>query len=79
MEQPTHFAALIGIDWSDRKHDICLVDTASGAQELSVIKHTPEALNEWTLGLRTRFGGAKVAVCLERVCKLSSISDERVG
>ncbi len=66
MEHPLQFAALIGIDWSDKKHDICLVDTATGAQELSVIKQTPEALTEWALGLRTRFGGAKVAVCLEQ-------------
>ncbi|HEX8843389.1 MAG TPA: IS110 family transposase [Pyrinomonadaceae bacterium] len=66
MEQPLPFAALIGIDWADKKHDICLVDTATGTQELSIIKQTPEALNEWAQTLRTRFGGAKVAVCLEQ-------------
>ncbi len=66
MEQPLQLAALAGIDWSDKKHDICLVDTQTGAQELSVVKHTPEALNEWARDLRTRFGGAKVAVCLEQ-------------
>jgi len=66
MAHPLQFAALIGIDWSDTKHDLCLVDTQTGAQELSVVKQTPEALNEWALGLRTRFGGAKVAVCLEQ-------------
>ena len=62
MEHSVEFAALIGIDWSDTKHDLCLVDTTTGAQELSVVKQTPEALNEWALGLRTRFGGAKIAV-----------------
>jgi len=66
MEHTTHFAALIGIDWSDTKHDICLVDTETGVQELSVIKHTPEELNEWARSLRARFGGVKVAVCLEQ-------------
>ena len=25
----TEYAALIGIDWSDAKHDVCLIDTAS--------------------------------------------------
>jgi hypothetical protein len=53
MEQPAHFAAYIGLDWSDAKHDVCLVDTSTGGQELSVIKHQPEALNEWALALRT--------------------------
>jgi len=64
VEQVTPFAALVGIDWSDAKHDICLVETATGTQELSVVKHTPEALNEWARALRCRFGGAQVAVCL---------------
>jgi len=66
MAQATPFAALIGIDWSDAKHDICLVETATGTQELSVVKHTPEALNEWAHALRARFGGAQIAVCLEQ-------------
>ncbi len=64
MEYPVEFAALVGVDWSDTKHDVCLVDTATGTQELSVVKHTPESLDEWARSLRTRFGGAQVAVCL---------------
>ncbi len=40
-----HFAALIGIDWSDTKHDICLVDTATGSQERAIIKQQPESLD----------------------------------
>jgi transposase len=66
VEQVTRFAALIGIDWSDAKHDICLVETATGTQELSVVKHTPETLNEWARALRARFGGERIAVCLEQ-------------
>ena len=66
MEHSLQFAALIGIDWSDNKHDVCLVDTATGAQELSVVKHTPEALNEWAQTLRAHFGGKQIAVCLEQ-------------
>lgn len=66
MEHDEHLAALIGLDWSDQKHDLCLVDTATGVQELSVIKQTPEALNQWATALRARFNGQKVAVCLEQ-------------
>ena len=66
MEYPAHFAAYIGIDWSDAKHDVCLVDAATGCQESSVIRQTPEALDEWALALRTRFGGERIAVCLEQ-------------
>jgi len=66
MEQPAHFAAYIGLDWSDAKHDLCLVDAATGSRERAVIKQTPEALNEWARSLRTRFRGEHVAVCLEQ-------------
>ena len=61
-----HFAAYIGIDWSDQKHDLCLVDTSTGAPERSVVKQTPEALDQWASALRSRFGGQPVAVCLEQ-------------
>jgi len=66
MEQPAHFAALVGLDWSDQKHDVCLVDSSTGEPELSVIKHQPESLNEWALSLRTRLRGGRIAVCLEQ-------------
>src|SRR5215216_2010732 len=60
------FAALIGIDWSDRKHDLCLVETASGKREASVLPHSPQEIDEWAAALRSRFGGRPVAVCLEQ-------------
>lgn len=62
----SEYAAFVGFDWADKKHDICLVDAASGKKEFSVIKHTPQALQEWATSLRTRFGGRKVAVGLEQ-------------
>ena len=61
-----HFAAFVGIDWSDQKHDLCLVDNSTGKKERLVLKHTPEALDEWAISLRTRFAGQKIAVCLEQ-------------
>lgn len=60
------FAALIGIDWADQKHDVCLLDIGSGKSESLVINHLPETLREWMNGLRERFGGRPVAICLEQ-------------
>ncbi|MCA1850283.1 MAG: IS110 family transposase [Acidobacteria bacterium] len=60
------YAALIGIDWSDKKHDVCLIDPASGKREASVLAHSPQAIDEWATALRQRFGGRPVAVCLEQ-------------
>jgi hypothetical protein len=60
------FAALIAIDWADRQHAICLYDESTGAREHTVVKHTPAALSDWALALRSRFGGQPIAVCLEQ-------------
>ena len=62
----SQFAALVALDWADKKHDVCLYDQATGQREQRIIKHTPEALQEWALGLRTRFGGQAIAVTLEQ-------------
>lgn len=61
-----HFAALVGIDWSDKKHDVCLVDLTTGKREQFIVKHSPQDLDEWVTKLRTRFTGQKIAVGLEQ-------------
>jgi len=60
------FAALVGIDWADRKHDICLQVADTGEREFSVLEHGPEAIDEWANALRVRFSNQPVAVCLEQ-------------
>ena len=59
------FAALIGLDWADGKHAICLKEAATSAREFDELKHRPEAIDEWARGLRRRFGGKLVAIALE--------------
>jgi transposase len=63
--QKDGFAAFIGIDWADRKHDVCLSVAGSEKRERLVLEHRPTAIREWAEKLRRRFGGARVAVCLE--------------
>ena len=65
QEQPSEFAAFIGIDWADRKHDICLQFPGVDACELSVIEHRPTVIDAWASNLRNRFEGRPIAVCLE--------------
>ena len=60
------FAAYIGIDWADKQHDLCLCDAATGQTEKAKLKQTPEAISEWALKLRARYGGQQLAVCLEQ-------------
>jgi transposase len=61
----SEFAAFIGIDWADRKHDVCVLPAGSSRRESCVLVHRPEAIAQWAEGLRERFGGRDIAVCLE--------------
>lgn len=61
-----NYAALIGVDWSDKKHDVALQAADSNEVELSVVAHTPETIHAWVAQLRQRFKGQKVALCTEQ-------------
>src|SRR5712691_8290812 len=67
MTQTSHdtFAAFVGIDWADAKHDGCLQTAGSTKRECFQLAHTPEAIDAWVTTLRTRFNGQPVAICLE--------------
>jgi transposase len=67
MTQTSHdtFAAFVGIDWADAKHDGCLQATGSAKRECFQLEHTPEAIDAWVTTLRMRFDGQPVAICLE--------------
>jgi transposase len=59
------FAAFVGLDWADAKHDVCLQATGTTRREFLSFEHRPEAIDAWVQTLRTRFHGHPVAVCLE--------------
>src|SRR5437773_9280413 len=60
------FAALIGLDWASQQHALALYDCATGKRENSTLEHAPEAIAQWAHGLEQRFGGRKIALCLEQ-------------
>src|SRR5438445_6619541 len=62
----SEYAALVAIDCADQQHAVCLLDPTTGRREQAIVKHTPAALQEWTLSLRQRFAGQPIAVCLEQ-------------
>src|SRR6266540_2599754 len=59
------FAAFVGLDWADAKHDVCLQAAGSETREFSVLVHTPETIDERVSTLRQRFKGQPIAICLE--------------
>ena len=65
QKEPKEYAAFIGIDWADRKHDVCLATARAGKRERSVVEHRPAAIRQWAEALRARFPNGLIAVCLE--------------
>lgn len=64
--KPESFVALIGIDWADQKHDICLAEAGSDQLERAQLKHTPTALNDWVAELRKRLPRGHIAIAVEQ-------------
>jgi len=60
-----NFAALIGIDWADKKHDICEHPTSTNKYHYTVVKHRPEALHEWAMDIKQRYPDQKIAIVCE--------------
>ena len=61
----TNFAATIGLDWADKKHDLWIQAGDGGKPDHRVIDQTPEALHEWVAQLRARFPQGRIAIALE--------------
>ena len=57
---------VIGLDRSDKKADLCLMDTRTGQRRAQIIDTAPEALWEWLLELRQQHPQARVGLCLEQ-------------
>ena len=60
------FAALVAIDWGDRKHVWSLQAADGDRRERGEIEHTPEAVGAWAAMLSARFSGQPVAVAVEQ-------------
>jgi len=57
---------VIGLDRSDKKADLCLIDTRTGHRRHLTIDTAPEALWEWLAQLRQQHPQARVGLCLEQ-------------
>jgi len=61
----TKFAATIGLDWADQKHDLWIHPADGSKAEHFQLEQTPEALHQWVAKLRERFGNRPLALALE--------------
>ena len=58
------YAAYIGIDWADTKHDVCLQAPGCEQREFSCLPHQVDDIEQWVRSLRQRFDGP-IAIALE--------------
>jgi hypothetical protein len=66
MKSTCPFDLVIGLDRSDRKANLYLIDTTSGKTERQTIRTSPEALHDWLRHLPEKHPNARVAICLEQ-------------
>lgn len=60
----SQFTAIIGIDWADKKHDVCVQALGSSSRQISQISHKVDKIDEWAQSMYLRHGG-QMAVALE--------------
>jgi transposase len=59
------FAAIVGIDWADQKHDICELPARTRDYQWSVISSKSDQLHAWAIALEKRYPDQLVAVACE--------------
>ena len=60
------FDLVIGLDRSDRKADLTLINTATGSISKQTIATSPESLRHWLAQLRQQHPQGRIALCLEQ-------------
>jgi transposase len=59
------FAATIGLDWADQKHDLWIQAASGGKPEHLILEQTPEAIHEWVAKMSQRFSNRRIAIGVE--------------
>lgn len=61
----SELAAVVGWDWADKKHQVCLRAAGTNRIEQREIDGDAGSLHEWARQMLVRFGGQPVGVCIE--------------
>lgn len=59
------FSVLVGIDWADKKHDVCEHVIGTSKYHYSIILSKPESLHGWVMSLKKRYPNQTIAVACE--------------
>jgi len=59
------FAATIGLDWADQRHNLWILTSTGGKPEHLILEQTPEAIHEWVAKMCARFPNQRIAIAVE--------------
>src|ERR1043166_70202 len=59
------FAATIGLDWANQKHDLWIQAATGGKPEHLILEQTPEAIHEWVAKMSLHFPNQRIAIAIE--------------
>jgi transposase len=62
---PLPYAATIGLDWADKKHDLWIQFAQGGPPEHLILEQSAEAIHDWVALMRPRCHGQPVALAVE--------------
>ena len=57
------FSTLVGLDWANDKHDVCVQFSDSDERSFEVISHTPESIDAWLSVLDGKAKGEDCDCC----------------
>ena len=60
------YAAFIGIDWADEKHQFSLQVAGQTKKQTGTLEQKPEVIGSWVAKLRERFEGRPLAIAVEQ-------------
>ena len=64
LESQPEYSAFVGIDWADKKHDVCVRADTLSKSEFSVLPNKIEDIDTWVVDLQEKYPG-KIAVAVE--------------
>lgn len=65
-EMPTSDQRIvIGIDWADREHVVCVLDPQQTRPQFQTLKQQPEEIAQWVAQLQARYPGRELCIALE--------------
>ena len=56
------FTAYVGLDWADKKHDVRVQIGEADERNYYVIKHSPEAIEQWIVDLHKQVKGKVMGI-----------------